>query len=72
MPGGGKLRRGRLSVMARCCHRKVKVSSNAVSEQAAITSANFFMPTPELCQISLILSCFSPPVLIKKYLPVTL
>lgn len=70
-PGGGKLRRGRLSVIVRRCHRKVKVSSNAVSERAAITSANFFMPAPELCQTSLTLSCFSPPVLCKKYLPMT-
>lgn len=33
MPGGGKLRRGRLSVIVHRCHRKVKVSSNTVSEQ---------------------------------------
>lgn len=51
MPGGGKLRGGRLSVIVPRCHRKVKVSSNTVPEQTLITSANF-SSTTGLCQLS--------------------
>lgn len=52
MPGGGKLRWGRLSVIVHRCHRKVKVSSHTVAVQALIRSENF-SPTTQLCQMSL-------------------
>lgn len=44
MPGGGKLRWGRLSVIVHRCHRKVKVSSDAGAEQTCIMSAEFPQP----------------------------